>query len=320
MTGPAPGGSAPGGSEPGGAVPGGAATDTPPEVVLLVDDSRTKRYVIRSWLRRAGYAVIEATTGAEALAVIESEPVDVVVLDVRLPDASGFDVCERIKARPASRALPVVHVSATAVSPADRTAGLTRGADAYLAEPIDPDELLATTRTMLRFHHASRRAERLAARVGRLAQATSRVAAARGVADLLRAAVDAVALVFEAPAVASLVTPDGRRLAAVIAGPGAEPAIGQLASRPEPRPGSEPTDRDGDPGHAGTSLRLESADPWRSLGPVASDRLWVAAVGPPGEEPPVRVGVGAPAGTGDDAHALIQLGQVVALAVRALRP
>ena len=59
------------------------------------------------------------------------------VLDVRLPDLSGFEVCERIKARPPGDA-PVIHVSAHAVDVADRAQGLTRGADAYLTEPIEP--------------------------------------------------------------------------------------------------------------------------------------------------------------------------------------
>src|SRR4051794_26339210 len=97
---------------------------------LVVDDTPSKRYVLASWLRRAGYTVIEAQTGAEALIRIDGEHVDVVVLDVRLPDMSGFDVCERIKSRPEHAATPVVHVSASAVKVVDRTHGLSRGADA----------------------------------------------------------------------------------------------------------------------------------------------------------------------------------------------
>ena len=69
-----------------------------PATVLVVDDSRTKRYLLVSWLTRAGFTVLEAETGAEALARVEVDRIDLVVLDVRLPDLSGFEVCERIKA------------------------------------------------------------------------------------------------------------------------------------------------------------------------------------------------------------------------------
>ena len=107
-----------------------------PATILVVDDSPTKRYLLVSWLTRAGFTVREAENGTEALARVGVDPVDLVVLDVRLPDLSGFEVCERIKAD--HPAIPVIHVSAHAVDVVDRTQGLTRGADAYLAEPIEP--------------------------------------------------------------------------------------------------------------------------------------------------------------------------------------
>ena len=66
--------------------------------VLLVDDTPSKRYVLASWLRRGGYRVEEASTGAEALARFRQGGIGLVVLDVRLPDRSGFEVCEEIKA------------------------------------------------------------------------------------------------------------------------------------------------------------------------------------------------------------------------------
>ncbi len=104
--------------------------------ILLVDDDEAKRYVIATWLRRAGHAVTEVGTGQEALSGIGVA--DVVLLDVNLPDMSGFEVCRKIKADPRTAAIPVIQVSATAVNAADRTQGLTEGADAYLTGPPSP--------------------------------------------------------------------------------------------------------------------------------------------------------------------------------------
>lgn len=128
-------------------------------VVLICDDNESTRYVLARWLRRAGAAVVEAATGAEALRAVRSTMPDVAVLDVNLPDMSGFDVMRHLKDR--DPALPVLHVSATAIHVSDRAEGLERGADAYLTEPIDRAELLATATALLRYSSARRAAERL---------------------------------------------------------------------------------------------------------------------------------------------------------------
>jgi len=120
--------------------------------VLLVDDTPSKRYVLARWLRRGGYQVVEAATGAEALARFREGGVGLVILDVSLPDRTGFEVCEEMKADPVHGTTPVIHVSAAATDAVDRTQGLERGADAYLVEPIDPAELLATISAVLRYY------------------------------------------------------------------------------------------------------------------------------------------------------------------------
>ena len=142
---------------------GGHVVSVPAEVqgrlVLLVDDNETTRYVFGRWLSRAGFEVIEASTGAEALDILATTMPELAVLDVNLPDASGFDLLEHIKERDAS--VPVVHVSATFIETTDRSAGLQRGADAYLVEPVEREELLATVVALLRYSTARRAAERL---------------------------------------------------------------------------------------------------------------------------------------------------------------
>ncbi len=135
-----------------------------PARILVVDDLDASRYITASWLRRSGHVVDEAITGRAALTALGENEFDLVMLDVHLPDMSGFEVCEIIKADPATAALPVIHVSATYVEPEDKTVGLTRGADAYLTEPVDPGELLATVEAALRYYRARMLAEQLADR------------------------------------------------------------------------------------------------------------------------------------------------------------
>lgn len=143
---------------------------SPARTVLVVDDTAAHRYVMASWLRRAGFEVIEAATGSEALVRTTSQ-IDAMVLDVNLPDIPGGEVCRRLKADPATAHIPVLHVSATAVDAASRTAGLEGGADAYLPEPLDRDEFLATISALCRRHDAQRGAGRRARRLEALANA-----------------------------------------------------------------------------------------------------------------------------------------------------
>ena len=77
-----------------------------PGTLLLVDDDEAKRYVLATWLRRAGHTVAEVGTGREALAAVTAA--DLVLLDVNLPDMSGFDVCRQIKTDPKTAAIPVI--------------------------------------------------------------------------------------------------------------------------------------------------------------------------------------------------------------------
>jgi signal transduction histidine kinase len=119
-------------------------------LVLIVDDEESGRFVKTAILSRAGFDVRQASSGAEALALIETVPFEAVLLDINLPDMNGVDVCRRIKAKDAVAPVQVLHISATAVTPDDQALGLNSGADGYLAEPVSPAVLVATLRALLR--------------------------------------------------------------------------------------------------------------------------------------------------------------------------
>ncbi len=124
-----------------------------PSRVLNVNDDDSARYVTTRILRRAGYEVLEAATGRQALYMASTLP-DVIVLDVNLPDMDGFEVCRRLRDNPKTSTLRVLHLSAVRVHSADRVEGLETGADAYLTQPVTPDEILATVKSLLRAREA----------------------------------------------------------------------------------------------------------------------------------------------------------------------
>jgi len=114
-------------------------------VLLIEDDSRLAGMVVE-YLGKAGYRVIHAETGTRGLALHEREPVDVVILDLMLPDTDGLDVCRRLRARSDG---PILMLTARG-DPMDRVIGLEMGADDYLPKPFEPRELLARLRAILR--------------------------------------------------------------------------------------------------------------------------------------------------------------------------
>ena len=135
--------------------------------IVNVDDQEAGRYARRRMLERAGYRVIDATCGADAWRVVEEVRPPLVLMDVNLPDISGFDLCRRIKKRPELADIMVLHVSASRVSGMDRAFGLEVGSDGYLIEPIDEKELLAAVRSLLRLRERQQENEGLLARLRR---------------------------------------------------------------------------------------------------------------------------------------------------------
>ena len=149
-------------------------TTTAPTRILIADDNAANRYVVARWLRQAGFEIVEAATGSDALARAKDQP-SLVVLDVRLPDMSGFEVCRRIKSHPATALIPVLHLSGHFATQEDRIFGLDGGADAYLTYPVEPTELLATVRALLRIRHAERALRASEERYRLVARATNDV-------------------------------------------------------------------------------------------------------------------------------------------------
>ncbi|WP_033296389.1 response regulator transcription factor [Amycolatopsis jejuensis] len=120
--------------------------------LLVVDDEATVRELLSAALRFAGFQVSSAATAGEAVAAAAEEPPDLVLLDVMLPDADGFEVARRLRERhPSGRSGPVPVLFLTARDrQADKVAGLSLGADDYVTKPFDLEELIARIRAILR--------------------------------------------------------------------------------------------------------------------------------------------------------------------------
>jgi CheY-like chemotaxis protein len=110
--------------------------------VLLVNDHEAQRYALVRTLAQAGYSVKEAASGVEALGLAAEAP-DVILLDVGLPDMSGFEVCRLLKAEPTTADIPVIFLSASYQSSTSRDLGDQVGGAAYLFQPVDAATLWA---------------------------------------------------------------------------------------------------------------------------------------------------------------------------------
>ena len=118
-------------------------------LVLIVDDETALVTMIRYNLEREGFEVCEATDGEDALVQIAERKPNVVLLDWMLPLVSGIEVCRQIRRSPATRALPVIMLTARGEE-ADRVRGLNSGADDYVVKPFSPGELVARVRAVMR--------------------------------------------------------------------------------------------------------------------------------------------------------------------------
>ncbi|MDR7071055.1 response regulator transcription factor [Fictibacillus barbaricus] len=114
--------------------------------ILIVDDEPKLLEVVSSYLRKEGFDAIEASNGREAMQYIQKETIDLVVLDLMLPDVSGEEICQRIRQE---SSIPILMLTAKATEE-DRIKGLSLGADDYLVKPFSPRELVLRVKTILR--------------------------------------------------------------------------------------------------------------------------------------------------------------------------
>ena len=120
-----------------------------PDVTLVVEDDQAMRGLLCRLLAKAGYRVVEAADGSTALAHLQTDAADVVVLDILLPDIDGYEVARRIRAEPALAQLPILMVTGL-LTEAEAVEGFAAGADDYVRKPFANDELLARVRRLLR--------------------------------------------------------------------------------------------------------------------------------------------------------------------------
>jgi two-component system, cell cycle response regulator DivK len=116
--------------------------------ILVVEDQADNRRILQDLLTKAGYEIILAENGQEALEVVARERPNLILMDIQLPLLDGYEATRRIKADPALRAIPIIVITSYALS-GDESKAKAAGCDAYVAKPFSPRALLAKVREYL---------------------------------------------------------------------------------------------------------------------------------------------------------------------------
>lgn len=130
---------------------------TPP-TILIVDDTPQSLRLLEALLEPQGYSVVAVGSGAEAIAAVKSQPIDLVLLDIIMPEMDGYEVCRRLRASTDTVALPIVMI--TSIGHQEKLRALEAGADDFVPKPFDRAELLARVKSLLRvkqYHDTSQR-------------------------------------------------------------------------------------------------------------------------------------------------------------------
>ncbi len=120
--------------------------------VLVVDDSQESVDLLEYFLKPAGYKIIKARDGAEALDIVEKDPPDIILLDIMLPKINGYEVCEKLKKRQSTFHIPIIMITVLKELK-DKIKALEAGADDFLSKPFDSVELLTRVKSLLRIKY-----------------------------------------------------------------------------------------------------------------------------------------------------------------------
>jgi len=116
--------------------------------ILVVEDQMDNRQILRDLLGNAGYTLVEAENGEEALAVVAKQRPDLILMDIQLPVMDGYEATRRIKSDPATKSIPIIVITSYALS-GDEGKARAAGCDAYVTKPYSPRQLLAKVREFL---------------------------------------------------------------------------------------------------------------------------------------------------------------------------
>ena len=120
--------------------------------ILVVDDDEQNVELLEAYLTDAGYQVLKALDGASALKMVSDDKPDLILLDIMMPDISGYEVCKRVRENPEVAGTPILMVTALGAM-ADIEKGIDVGTDDFLTKPVNRLELLARVRSLVRIRH-----------------------------------------------------------------------------------------------------------------------------------------------------------------------
>ncbi|HWR16252.1 MAG TPA: response regulator [Terriglobales bacterium] len=120
-----------------------------PNTILIVDDNEVHRYALSRLLQSRNYGVLIAANGSQALEAVKQSP-SMVLMDIHLPDTTGYKVLEELRSRPETASLPVILMSATEPAPQARNTAASLGVQSFLTLPVSPDDLWIVIEATLR--------------------------------------------------------------------------------------------------------------------------------------------------------------------------
>jgi PleD family two-component response regulator len=144
-----------------------AKAETKPATILIVDDDPHTLEILRRWLKREGHETVSAESGAACLDALRNNTIDVIVLDVMMPNMDGLEVCEKLREDEALRLVPVILLTAKD-DMETRSRGMTLGVSEYLTKPVNKEDLFARIRAQVHSRELDRKMGETAAAVSGL--------------------------------------------------------------------------------------------------------------------------------------------------------